>query len=364
MPILKVFLLIFILLLSACAFSPGSHLASKSTSLSLDDIIDIEPITQQWLEQQTLLSVASQTLPARLQAQIDAYEYRIGPGDVLAIVVLNNPELNEMSTIIPGLSGVQVRSDGTLFFPFIGDIEVSGKTVKVVQSELTEQLAEFIADPQVLVSITEFNAHKVFFSGNIAGPKTIPIRNAPLTLVDAISEIGGVDQNANWHSIYLNRDGSVEEISFFNMMRHGDQSQNRLLQPNDIIYLPSLEDQSVAVLGQVVRAGRIALGNERLSLTDAIAQTGGLNENTAQASGVFVVRPQPRGAAKVAKVYQLDVSNAAAFALGSQFILQPKDIVYVTSAPIARWNRVISSLLPSFRLQGQTTQTLSDLSEL
>lgn len=352
------------LLLSACALSPGSHIDPRSQSLPLNDVLEIKPITQAWLAQQVQTTAQSQTMPASLQAQIDAYEYHIGPGDVLAIVVLNNPDLNEMSTIIPGLRGVQVRSDGTLFFPFVGDLVVAGQTVQSVQANLTEQLAEFIAEPQVLVSITEFNAHKIFFSGSVSGPKTLPISNVPLTLVEAISQIGGAGQNANWHTIYLNRDGVLEEISLFELMRNGDLSQNRLLQPNDILYVPSLEDQAVAVMGQVMRAGSIALGNERLTLTDAIARSGGLNENTARASGVFVIRPQPADAEKMATVFQLDVRNAAAFALGSQFILQPKDIVYVTTAPIARWNRVISSLLPSFRLPGQTSQTLSDLSDL
>jgi polysaccharide export outer membrane protein len=146
-------------------------------------------------------------------------------------------------------------------------------------------------------------------------------------------------------------------------MRKGDQRENHILRDGDVIHITSAEDQGVAVMGQVLRPGNVALGNERLTLTNAISRSGGINETSAEASGIFVIRSKSESEQQLATVYQLDVKNAAAFTLGQRFILEPGDVVYVTTAPVARWNRVISLLLPSVELPGSIVDTSSDISD-
>ena len=68
---------------------------------------------------------------------------------------------------------------------------------------------------------------------------------------------------------------------------------------------------------------------------------------TSNAEGIFVIRQAEQQSDKLATVYQLNVRNAVAFAVGTQFMLEPSDIVYVTTAPVTRWNRVISQIIPS-----------------
>ncbi|BBI65092.1 hypothetical protein HSBAA_63980 [Vreelandella sulfidaeris] len=130
------------------------------------------------------------------------------------------------------------------------------------------------------------------------------------------------------------------------------------------MHIPSDDNQGVAMLGQVRSPGNLRMNRERLSLTDALSRAGGVNEETAEPSGIFVLRRNAPGAEKLATVYQLDISNAIAFAMASNFQLEPQDVVYVTTAPIARWNRVISLLLPSVNLPGNVGNSSDGLNDL
>ena len=358
--------LVAALWLSGCALAPGGHMDYRTETAPLDDLVEIEPITPGLVA--TLRNGGSQAaaMPASLRAEIDAWTYRIGPGDVLSIIVYDHPEL----TIPAGAersaaeAGNQVRNDGTIFYPFIGRVPVAGKTLDEVRELITRRLAAYIFEPQVDVGIAAFRSQKVLVSGAVEQPGSLPVTSVPLTLADAIGQVGGARDNANWHEVILTRDGEEQRLSLYALLRQGDQTQNRLLRDGDVLHVPSAENQAVAVMGQVRTPGNIALGNERLSLTDALARAGGVNEESAQPSGIFVIRGQGEGSDKLATVYQLDIRNATAFTLGSRFTLQPQDVVYVTTAPLARWNRVISLLLPSIRLPGFAGESLSDARDI
>ena len=119
-----------------------------------------------------------------------------------------------------------------------------------------------------------------------------------------------------------------------------------ILQDGDVVHVSRNDDQKVFVLGEVVKAQPIPIQRSRMTLAEALASAGGLNELQANASGVFVLRTSSNPD-NVADVYQLDASNALALVLADQFPLQSRDIVYVTAAPIARWNRLVQQLLPT-----------------
>ena len=115
-----------------------------------------------------------------------------------------------------------------------------------------------------------------------------------------------------------------------------------------MIHVNRNDRQKIFVLGDVKRAGTISVTRYGLNLAEALSNAGGLNESTADANGIFVLRrAAPEQSDYVANVFQLHAKNITAMVLAEQFLLQPHDIIYVTSAPLARWNRVISLLLPS-----------------
>ena len=129
-----------------------------------------------------------------------------------------------------------------------------------------------------------------------------------------------------------------------NIMQYGDMSQNHLLSNGDIVYIPNNSNSKVYIMGEVGRQATLPIDNHGLNLTQALGEAGGMNQTQADATGVFVIRRAPEDAVKPIHIYQLNLKDATAYALGNDFDLRPNDIVYVTAAPITRWNRVVSQL--------------------
>ncbi|WP_281245231.1 polysaccharide export protein [Halomonas saccharevitans] len=350
--------------LAGCVIAPGSHMEHRADeSVDLSESVVIEAITPELLQRIKRKRPTAKPQPDALRRQIAEYDYHVGPSDILSIIVYDHPEL----TIPAGAersaaeAGHIVRPDGTIFYPFLGRIIVAGKSTDDIRLQLTRGLSQYLANPQVDVFVAQFNSKKAYVTGAVGSPGAFPITNVPLTIVDAISAAGGPTGDAYWHDLSLIRNGEEKHLSLFSLLSEGDQTQNRLLRDGDQLHLASADNQGVAMLGQVVSPGNIPMNRELLSLTDALSRAGGINEERGDASGIFVLRPHSLESSKLATVYQLDVSDATAYMMASKFPLEASDVVYVTTAPLARWNRVISLLLPSLTLPGDISGSAEGL---
>jgi len=283
---------------------------------------------------------------ARLPDQGGKWQYLVGVGDVLSITVWDHPELTlpagpERSQVE---SGSWVNAEGVIFYPYIGNLDAAGRSIGAIQQELAQRLAEYIPDPQVEVKVAQFNAHKVLVTGAILRPGTVKISNIPLTLLEAVNTSGGLTDAANSTHVTVKRNGHTYYIHLRAFLA-GVQGGNPVLRGGDIVNVPVLENNAAYVLGQVETPGSVALGPEGVNLTDALTTHGGLQENTADAKGIFVFRSRDAGAG--IDVFQLDASTPLAFVLATKFILHPQDVVYVVTDPAVEWNAAVARLLPS-----------------
>ena len=282
---------------------------------------------------------------ARTTAPSGGWNYRIGVGDVLDIVVWDHPELNQPagSQRTPLESGSRVQADGTFFYPYVGQVTAKGKSPETVRDDLTKRLAEFIPDPQVEVRVVGYKSQAVSVTGQVTSPKRQPLTDVPLTLLDAVDAAGGLTKEADPRNVTLRRGGRSYVVDMQAFLEQGVGANNPILQNGDVVSVGKQDLQEAYLLGQIVKPSTIDLTYENITLTQALTRVGGLREDQADARGIFVFRDTPMGIT----VYQLDASNPAAFLIGTRFVILPQDVIYVTTAPLYRWNRLISGLLPT-----------------
>ncbi len=344
--------------IAGCTVVPGGHvdvgLLIEEEPYDIYPRINVRPINPTLLSELQMSEPGAKTNKA-LDKEIGQYSYLIGKGDILNITVWDHPELTTPAGQFrsPGESGNVVHSDGQIFYPYVGKISVINKTVDEVRQLITDQLSQYIESPQIDVSVAAYRSQRAFVTGAVETPSVIPVTNLPLTLLDALNLSGGMSPDADWRSVVLTTETSEglkdELIDLYALYEKGDISQNRLIKHNDIVHIPRNDKLKVFVMGDVKTPSTQRMDRSYMTLAEALNNAGGINEETANPSGVFVLRASETEG-MVADVFQLDASQSAMLILSTQFKLQPLDIVYVTSAPVARWNRVISQLVPTFSI--------------
>ncbi len=285
-------------------------------------------------------------------------EYRIGPLDMVQVVVWEHPELTSpMGQYQP--AGQKVTTDGKLFYPYAGEIQVAGLTAQELRAEITKRLSDKILnDPQVDVRVTGYHSRKAFVTGAVNKPGYVSFDENPMTLPDVLAEVGGFNEKADPAFVQLRRGDKVYNIDYVRAFKDNIAVERVLVKPGDQVFVPlrseTERDRKVYVLGEVNRSGIVRM-DSYLSLAEALASAGGVNATNASSSDIYVIR---NTAADKIDIYQLNAKNAMALAMADRFEMNPRDIVYVDASGLATWNRLLSLITPTMAAVKQGTDII------
>lgn len=175
------------------------------------------------------------TLHPSNTADINAYKYLIGSGDMLSIFVWRNPEVS---------GSFVVRPDGMITTSLVEDIKVSGKTPTELARSIEEILATYLRDPIVTVTVERFVgpfSEQVRVIGEASQPRAINYTQH-MTLLDVMIQVGGLTEFADGNDAVLIRieDGTQNQyqIMIDQLLKDGEISANVDILPGDIIIIP------------------------------------------------------------------------------------------------------------------------------
>jgi polysaccharide biosynthesis/export protein len=273
--------------------------------------------------------------------------YTVAPYDVLQVTVWDHPELTVPTGQFrsPEENGNPVLPDGTMYYPHVGVLQVAGKTVAEIRKLLTERLQLVVKDPQLDVRVAAFRGKKVHVSGEVLQPTAVPITDVPLRVQDAIAAARGFGPEADPSSVTVSRAGKVHRLDLQALYDDGDLSQNWVLRDGDVVHVPDRNPNRVFIMGEVRRQQAKVMVKRRMTLAEAIGDSEGVDPSTANVARIYVIR----GDFDAPDIFRLDAGSADALLLATQFQLQPRDVVFVATYELSRWNRVMSQIAPTIQ---------------
>lgn len=352
-------------LLSGCFVAPGMFFGERATEDGSVDTLasfqgaqvhlqSISPKTLQKINvsNNSAISIASELLEYRPET------YKLGKFDIVQVTVWEHPELTLPlgSFRSDNATGQMIDENGEMFYPYTGQIPVAGKTVSELRNTIVESLSLVLNKPQIDVRLISSQSQKAYVQGAVVKAGTIPLSDIPVTILEALNRSGGISPQGNPKYVELVRDGKLYMVDLTASYPAGAGPADVLLKNGDVIRVANNDEFKVFVLGEVDKQQALPMKNDKMSLSEALSEAGGLQVMSAQSKGIYVIRAS--GAMDTINVFHLNSKNPLALIFGDGFKLKPRDIVFVDANGLARWNRVISQILPTVQAIYSTTEAI------
>lgn len=347
---------------AACTALPGDGPwmggAGGTTTEALPfDVIDLTPTTIANYRQAPVVDRVSMVANLSAGARV-----AVAPGDVIRVRIFEPYEGSIFPTIQrPGadFGNQRVTDEGNINVPFVGTVNVAGLDLNQIEKKIAQQVSTSgkAQDPQVIVDFVADRTHSVMVSGDVKSPGRVSVLEGVRSVGEAINRAGGVvggstagGTGANQVEVVVRRQGQIIlQIQYSDLLAGGDIP----LQKNDeIIVRPNA--RMFTVLGAVMKAGNVEMPKHTISLLEAMGMVGGLNDQRANKTGVYVFRMgdlQNNPTAR-ARVFRLDLYQPVSIFIAQQFPVLPKDVVYITNAPLYEYDKVLTSIYRTFSIVG------------
>jgi polysaccharide export outer membrane protein len=250
-------------------------------------------------------------------------DYKIGRQDLLEVTVFDLKELDQT---------VRVADDGSITLPLLGRLQVAGLAKGDLEGLIAKLLEErFVRNPQVTIFVKEYESKKVAVSGAVKKPDTYEMLGEK-TLLEMISKAGGLDKDLGKEIIIFRQDadGSTRRlgVNLDKLVYEADPSLNLVVEPGDIIYVPSVEKVRIFVSGAVKSPNLYEVPRaEPVTVLKAITLAGGTTDRASEKK-VQIIRTGPGGERKTILVNLKKIKKGKA----EDPVLERDDLVLVPEA--------------------------------
>ena len=298
--------------------------------------------------------------------------YVVGAGDVIEVSVweappaslfgsgATDPRSGPSTTRVTALPEQMVNSDGHINVPFAGQIIAAGRSPQQIEADVVRRLKGKANQPQVLVRVIRNNTANVTVVGEVTSSTRMPLTARGERLLDALAAAGGVRQPVSKMTLQVTRGNQVQALPLDTIIR--DPQQNIVLLPGDVV-TSLFQPLSFTVLGATGKNEELNFEAQGISLAQALARAGGLQDARADAQGVFIFRLESPAAldlngkvvpttpeGKIPVIYRVNLKDPATFFVAQGFPVQNRDVMYVSNAPAAELqkflNIVVSAIYP------------------
>ena len=285
----------------------------------------------------------------------------IASGDKISLVIWD-PQNNSLiaaegqrSVALPNLT---VSPEGTLFVPYVGNVEVRGKTPSQVRSEIETALAPTVPSAQVQLTVEVGRLNSVDLVTGVGRAGTYPLMDRNTTILSLIAQSGGISTNLRNPLVRLIRGGKTYEIRAESLF--SDASKNVLMKGGDKVFVEE-DRRFFTTLGAAGREELIYFDREDVSAMEALSRVGGLVDARADPKGILVLRnykpshlrADGSGPQKTQVVFTIDLTSAAGLFAARAFKINPEDTILVTESPVVAASSIMGLIGSAFGLRNQ-----------
>jgi len=284
----------------------------------------------------------------------------LGVGDTLTVTIWEASPDGLFSSGGDGNSGIPavVDESGFIFVPYAGRIRAAGLSVEGLRQSIQEKLVGKAVEPQVLVTLRDKNSATPVVVGDVAKPGVYPLPIRQTRLLDLVAVAGGARAATFETVVTLKRGRRAGTTRLEHLIDYPEN--NVVVSPNDNILL-SHRPRTFSAFGAVKSNTLVPFKTQTVTLAEALATVGGLNDNKADATGIFLfrfedsalvrtLRPdlagEMAGHRTVPVVYRLSLRDPKGFFVSRFFEMRDKDILYVANHPTAELGKFLQIIAP------------------
>jgi polysaccharide biosynthesis/export protein len=360
--------------LSACSSLPQSGPSTKSIQQEYDKApngIQLIEVTPQIVRTLSLAKQSQGFSGAFGSSATSSQETLVGVGDILEVTIweappatlYNSADLSGRGAVVGGgsrsttLPEQTVGAEGKINVPFTGQILVNGRTSNQIEALIVDRLKGKANQPQVLVRILRNNSSAATVVGEVTTNLRFPLTARGEKLLDALAAAGGSKQAVNKTTVQITRGTTTVAMSLDSVIR--DAQHNIKLLSGDII-TAAYQPLSFTALGATGKNDELNFEAQGITLAQALARAGGLQDARADAQGIFIFRLEnanalawsktvtPTSEGKIPVIYRIDLKDPASFFVAQSFAVENKDILYVSNAPAADWQKFANLIYTIF----------------